>query len=108
MINEEKEVLTSVEEVDPEEEIRQKIQARVEADALKRAQKFIKKNRTEIKRLRRHAEEALFRGNKVQYVYAVKKLRDMLKQPYTEDFIDTMWNTSLASIRNIVASQQKH
>ena len=73
-----------------------------------KVQKFIKKNRTEIKRLRGHAEEALFRGNKVQYVYAVKKLRDMLKQPYTEDFIDTMWNTSLASIRNIVASQQKH
>lgn len=32
MIDEEKEVLTSVEEVDPEEEIRQKIQARVEAE----------------------------------------------------------------------------
>lgn len=71
------------------------------AQAQRQAERYMRKNRREYKRLRNHAEEALFAGNKSQYVYAIKKLRTMLKQPYTEEMIDQLWNTSINSLRDL-------
>lgn len=66
--------------------------------ALRQAEKFMRKNRREWKRLHQHAEDALFEHNKAQYVYAIKKMRDMLKQPYTEEMIDQLWRTSAQAL----------
>lgn len=86
-----------------EVEIENKIREQVEAEAFKKAQKFVRKNTREIKRLRKHAEDALFDGNKARYVYAIKKMRDMLKQPYTDEMIDVLWKTSLNQLRDLYA-----
>lgn len=67
--------------------------------AVRQAEKFMRKHRREWKRLHKHAEDALFDHNKSQYVYAIKKMRDMLKQPYTEELIEQMWLTSVEALR---------
>ena len=68
----------------------------------------MRKNKAELKRLHKHAENALFEGNEEQYVYAIKKMRDMLKQPYNDELIKTMWITSNQQLKNlyIMASEK--
>lgn len=75
--------------------------------AMRQAQKYLRKNKAEWKRLHAHAEAALLSNNKAQYSYAIKKMRKMLKQPYTDDLIDTMWRTSRESVRNIFLEAMK-
>ena len=91
-----------------EEELESIKGTRIEQEALRKAQKFMRKNKAEWKRLHKHAENALFEGNKEQYVYAIKKMRDMLKQPYNDALIETMWITSNQQLKDlfIMASEK--
>lgn len=82
------------------EQIQELKQSPVYDQAVRQAEKFMRKNRREWKRLHQHAEDALFDHNKAQYVYAIKKMRDMLKQPYTEELIEQMWLTSVNALRD--------
>ena len=84
-----------------EEELESIKGTRIEQEALHKAQKFMRKNKAEWKRLHKHAENALFEGNKEQYVYAIKKMRDMLKQPYNDELIETMWITSNQQLKDL-------
>jgi len=70
--------------------------------ATKQAAKFMRRNRREWKRLHQHAENALWEGNKEQYAYAIKKMRDMLKQPYNDALIETMWISSKRALTDLV------
>lgn len=92
-----------------EEELESLKGSRVEQEALRKAQKYMRKNRAEWKRLHKHAENALFDGNKAQYVYAIKKMRDMLKQPYNDELIETMWITSNQQLNDLfVMASEKY
>lgn len=92
-----------------EEELESLKGSRVEQEALRKAQKYMRKNRAEWKRLHKHAENALFDGNKAQYVYAIKKMRDMLKQPYNDELIETMWITSNQQLKDLfVMASEKY
>lgn len=77
------------------------IQDRIEAQARRKADKILKKNKREIERLKKHAGECLIKNEKFGYCYAIKKLRDIYKQPYTEELIDSMWNSSRAALLDI-------
>lgn len=117
-MNVQHEVFDKVQEVTPpapktavdlrEEELESIKGTRIEQEALRKAQKFMRKNKAEWKRLHKHAENALFEGNKAQYVYAIKKMRDMLKQPYNDELIETMWITSNQQLKDlfIMASEK--
>lgn len=117
-MNVQHEVFDKVQEVTPpapktavdlrEEELDSIKGTRIEQEALRKAQKFMRKNKAEWKRLHKHAENALFEGNKAQYVYAIKKMRDMLKQPYNDELIETMWITSNQQLKDlfIMASEK--
>lgn len=70
----------------------------------KQADKILRKNRTELNRLRSIAEKALMTGNKEQYIYAIGKSRDLLKQPYTEQLLSTMWETSVQTLVDKVSA----
>lgn len=76
--------------------------------AMRQAQKYLRKNKAEWKRLHKHAESALFSNNKTQYVYAIKKMRKMLKQPYTDEIGDIMWRTSRESLKQVVIEAYKN
>lgn len=80
----------------------QLIQDRIEKQARKKAEKILKKNKREIDRLKKHAENCLISGNKDGYCYAIKKLRDFYKQPYTNELVDSMWRSSRAAMFDIV------
>lgn len=73
------------------------------AEATRQAEKSLKKNKNEISRLKTHAENCLFEGNFEGYSYAIKKLRDYYKQPYTEELVKTMWATSRQALFDMVA-----
>jgi len=70
--------------------------------ATKQAAKFMRRNRREWKRLHQHAETALWEGNKEQYCYAIKKMRDMLKQPYNDALIETLWVSNKQALSDLV------
>lgn len=78
------------------------IQERMMADARKKADKILRKNKREIARLKKHAGECLIKNNYYGYQYAIKKLRDYYKQPYNEELIKSMWNTSRQSLLDII------
>lgn len=80
----------------------EEIQRRIEADAKRKADKILKKNKREIERLKKHAGECLIKGEKFGYCYAIKKLRTFYKQPYTEELIEQMWNSSSGALADII------
>ena len=84
----------------------EKMHERMMAEATKQAQKRLKKHRKEIERLKKHAEKCLAENNFFGYSYAIKKLRDIYKQPYTEDLIKSMWNTSRQALFDLVKEAQ--
>lgn len=79
------------------------IQSRIEAEAMKKALKLIKKNKREIARLKNHAGECVMTGNYFGYQYAVKKLRDFYRQPYTDELILQMWNSTRQAVVDIAS-----
>ncbi|AZU98671.1 hypothetical protein ABNavy71_106 [Acinetobacter phage AB-Navy71] len=87
----------------------QAIQSRIEAQARQKAEKLIKKNKRELDRLKRHAAECLEKNNKTGYIYAIKKLRDFYRQPYTDELVESMWKSSRQALFDIAhaASKQK-
>jgi len=70
--------------------------------ATQKAQRVLKRNGREIKRLKNHAGKCLMENRFDGYAYAIKKLRDIYKQPYNDELIRTMWNTSRQSLLDIV------
>lgn len=79
------------------------IQDRIEAEAMKKAQKLIRKNKREITRLKKHAGECVLNGNYFGYQYAVKKLRDFYRQPYTDELVLQMWNSTRQAVIDIAS-----
>lgn len=75
--------------------------------AKRQAEKFMRKNRREWKRLHERAETALLSGDKDSYAYAIKKMRDMLKQPYNDHLIDSMWISSRKTLEDIFLKANK-
>lgn len=75
--------------------------------AKRQADRFMKKNRREWKRLHERAETALLSGDKASYCYAIKKMRDMLKQPYNDHLIDSMWISSRKTLEEIFLKANK-
>lgn len=83
------------------------IQEKMMQQATKQAQKILKKNKREIERLKKHAGECLIKNEYFGYSYAIKKLRDFYKQPYNEDLIKSMWDSSRQAMLDIVEHNKK-
>lgn len=82
-------------------------QQRLEAQANKKAEKILKKNKREIARLKKHAENCIITNNFFGYSYAIKKLRGFYKQPYNDELIQMMWDTTRQSVLDIIESETK-
>lgn len=80
----------------------ERIQEAMMKEADKKAQKLLKKNKRELTRLKNHAGECLLKNNFSGYSYAIKKLRDFYKQPYNDELIKSMWNSSRKALLDIV------
>lgn len=96
--------IDSVEQIDDIEE--ERIKRLIEEEAQKRANamatKIFKKNRREIKRLNEHASAAVLENNFEAYKYAISKLRDIYKQPYTDEIIQVNWQTTRQEVWDII------
>lgn len=79
-----------------------KLQEFYEKRLVKQKLKPISKNRHEIKRLKKLAEKALLTNNFDSYRYALCKLREFYRQPFTPEIIKTMWDTSRSELFRIV------
>ena len=70
----------------------------------KEANKRIKKNRREISRLRKHAENCLIDDNKAGYMYSIGKLRKITGQVVSEEVLETLYKTSREQVIAIATS----
>lgn len=99
---------TPIKQIEPETidlPYAEEIQDKIQSNADKKAQKILRKNKREIRRLKLHAEKAVYANNYVAYAYAIKKLRGYYKQPYTEELIKLMWKTTRDTVYNIVTGK---
>ncbi|CAL9965603.1 hypothetical protein VPHD480_0104 [Vibrio phage D480] len=82
------------------EKLKQHRQETIEREANRR----IKKNKREIKRLHKHAQECLINDNKDGYIYAIGKLRKLTGHVVGDDVLETLWQTSREQVQKIAAS----
>lgn len=73
--------------------------------AKQRAAKILKKNSREIKRLTKHAEKCLLELNKDGYVYAIGKVRTIIRKPLTTKELESMYEDSVKRLIEIVSNQ---
>lgn len=73
-----------------------------EKQAISRANKVIKKNKRELRRLQKHAEKCLMELNKDGYTYAVGKIRTIIRQPMTQEQLEMMYETSVSSLVEMI------
>ncbi|QPI13787.1 hypothetical protein MYO4S_00031 [Serratia phage 4S] len=76
------------------------------ADTAKaQADKFVRKNRKEIRRLKAHAEKALLTNDFEAYKYAISKLRTMLRQKTTDELVKALWDSNRQVLFNILTTE---
>ena len=78
----------------------------IAAESKAKADKFVRKNRKELHRLRALAEKALFDNNRKSYDYAIGKIRKMLRQPTTPELLDTLWESNRQVIFNLISGAE--
>lgn len=96
------EIIENKEAEDAVAKMLQEIQKKNEAEARKKSEKILKKNRFELNRLYAHAQEAAIQNNFKAYEYAIKKSRDILRQPYNDKLIKIQWVTTRQAIEDII------
>lgn len=92
-------------EITPEDEVAKllaSIEEKNRIEAERKANKALVKHRRELNRLYHHAQEAALEGNFKRYEYAVKKSRDILKQPYNDELIALLWKTTREQIEDMI------
>ena len=89
------------------EEAQKRLEEANAKEATAQADAILKKNKREIKRLNLHAQGAVLENNYPVYEYAIKKLRKIYRQPYTDDMIAMMWETTRQQIWNIINAGTK-
>lgn len=75
----------------------------IRSQALKQADKIIRKNKREIDRLKEHIEQCVLNLNYDGWVYATNKLRGIMRQPEMDRTTSgTLWNSLLNEYAEIV------
>lgn len=69
-----------------------------QAIADKRARKVLKQHKREIERLKKHAEECLYQLNREGYVYAIGKIRKIIRSPLSDFELNALYDTSVERI----------
>lgn len=87
-------------------ETQKRYEAEIKSQAEHKADKILKKNRLELRRLKKQYEESLLTGNKEMFKYTLGKLRTIYKQQVTEDILELCWKTSRETIQGIINDHQ--
>lgn len=77
------------------------------AIADKRAKKVLKKHSKEISRLKKHAEKCLFELNKDGYIYAIGKIRTIIRKPMDQESLGVLYDTSVERLIEIANEATK-
>lgn len=75
--------------------------------ATEQAAAILKKNKREIKRLNEHAQGSVLENNFAAYSYAIKKLRDLYRQPYNDELIIAMYVSTRRQIWELINAGTK-
>lgn len=89
-----------------DEEIQARFEEGMKAQSAKQADKILKKNRLELRRLKKQYEDSLLSGNKEMFKYTLAKLRTIYKQQVSEDILEMCWKTSRETIQGIIDDHQ--
>ncbi|EFW4204026.1 tail completion protein [Escherichia phage ADUt] len=87
---------------DEVEKLISSIEEKNRLEAERKANKLLSKNKRELNRLYKHAQIAAENNNFAQYEYAIKKSRDILKQPYNDELISILWKTTRSQIEDMI------
>lgn len=79
-----------------------KHEEQVYQEALRRADKHIRKHKREIKRLQLHAEKCVYENNYVGYEYSIRKLRKIYKRKVSGHDIKVLWETTRSTLFDLV------
>lgn len=75
----------------------------IRSQALKQADKIIRKNKREIERLKEHIQQCVLNINRAGWVYATNKLRVMMRQPEMDkNTASVLWNSLMNEYAEIV------
>jgi hypothetical protein len=75
--------------------------------AVQRANKILKKSKRELQRLQKHAEKCLLELNKEGYIYAVGKIRTIIRQPMSDKELEILYETSVSSLVEMIKEKFK-
>lgn len=81
------------------------LKQRNEQLALSQGGSILRKNRREIERLNKHAQGAVLENNYEAYAYAIRKLRGIYRQPFTEELIQIGWQTTRKQVWELINAQ---
>lgn len=71
--------------------------------SVSQALKIERKNKQEIRRLKKHAEQCLFKSNFEGYNYSINKLRSFYKQPQLDiEAMYALYSSTTATLRDLV------
>ena len=85
-----------------EDAVRAALEAEAKSQSEKQAAKTIRKHKREIQRLNKHAADAVLENNFEAYSYAIRKLRDIYRQPYNDEIILVGWQTTRKQVWEII------
>lgn len=93
-------------EIDSIPKLDEETQQKIKEQAEKKANKILRKNRHEVRRLKDLYGKSLIEGNKEQFMYVLEKLRRLCKQPVSNDILEYCWKTSSEAISEVVNDHQ--
>lgn len=73
----------------------------------KRARKILKKHKREIDRLKQHAQDCLYNLNREGYIYAIGKIRTIIRKPLDHDTLGALYDTSVERIIELAKESMK-
>lgn len=70
-------------------------------EAMRRARKILRKHRFELRRLEKHAQKCLLELNKEGYIYAIGKIRTIIRQPLSREQLEELYESSVNTVLSI-------
>lgn len=95
----------SLETIDLPDQIDEETKRIIAKTAKAQADRFVRKNRKEIHRLIKHAENALVNDDQAAYNYAIGKIYNMTKRKIFDSELETLWHSNRQVLFNLISTE---
>lgn len=88
-------------------DLQESMMTKARIEAINKAQKIVKKNSKEIKRLKNWAQKCVLTNNYTGYEYSIKKLREIYRIKSDNKDIPALWASTQLELNKIVTEASK-